>query len=187
MFAVFEAKGFQYLGRPGDKLKIPSLDEKVGEEVTFDNVLLVKNGVTKIGQPYVEDAFILAEILEHGKYDKIIVFKFKRRNRYRRKRGHTQSYTEIRIKDILFGGKKKILEKKEEVEIKVEKKITEEEKKVEKAAAKPKKAKKTVTRTKKVKKTKGEAKKTKEKAKKPKRQQAGRRRLKKLKNNGKED
>ena len=80
MFAVFEAKGFQYLGSPGKKLKIPRLDSELGEKVTFDKVLLVKNGDTKIGQPYIEGASITAKIIEHGRYKKIIVFKFKKRN-----------------------------------------------------------------------------------------------------------
>jgi large subunit ribosomal protein L21 len=170
MFAVFEAKGFQYIGCPGEKLKIPRLDEKVGDEVLFDKILLIKNEDTKIGQPYVEGVSVLAEVVGHGKYDKIIVFKFKRRNRYRRKRGHSQPYTEIIIKDILLGGKKPVLKKSEEVEIKAEKKLAEEEKKIEKAA----KPKKTVVKAKKPKKTTDKAKKIKktvsktEKAKKPK-------------------
>ncbi len=171
MFAVFEAKGFQYIGCPGEKLKVPRLDEKVGDEVFFDKILLIKNEDTKIGQPYVEGVSVLAEVVEHGKYDKIIVFKFKRRNRYRRKRGHSQPYTEIIIKDILLGGKKHVLKKSEEVEVKAEKKMVEEEKKIEKAA----KPKKTAEKTKKpkktadkVKKTASKTKKTAEKAKKPK-------------------
>jgi large subunit ribosomal protein L21 len=181
MFAVFEAKGFQYIGCPGEKMKIPRLDLKVGDEVIFDKILLIKNEDTKIGQPYVEGVSVLAEVVEHGKYDKIIVFKFKRRNRYRRKRGHSQPYTEIMIKDILLGEKKHVLKKSEDVEVKVGKKMAEEEKKVEKAvkpkkiaekAKKPKKietkTKKTEDKTKKVKKTVSKAKKTAAKAKKPK-------------------
>jgi large subunit ribosomal protein L21 len=175
MFAVFEAKGFQYIGCPGEKLKIPRLDESVGDEVLFDKILLIKNEDTKIGQPYVEGVSVLAEIISHGEYDKIIVFKFKRRNRYRRKRGHNQPYTEIIIKDILLGGKKPVLKKSEVVEAKAEKKMAKEEKKIEKAATKPKKPaekpkkpKKTADKTKKVKKTVSKTKKTVEKAKKTK-------------------
>jgi len=105
MFAVFEAKGFQYVGRPGERLRIPRLDTKIGEKITFDKVLLVENGDTKIGQPYIEGASIIAKIVEHGRYKKIIVFKFKRRKRYKRTRGHRQTYTEVEIKDIILGGK----------------------------------------------------------------------------------
>jgi large subunit ribosomal protein L21 len=174
MFAVFEAKGFQYIGCPGDKMKIPRLDMEVGDEVIFDKILLIKNEDTKIGQPYVDGVAVLAEVIEHGEYDKIIVFKFKRRNRYRRKRGHNQPYTEIRIKDILLGGKKEIEKKSEEVKAKAEKKMAEKEKKIEKTAGKPKKivekakkpkkkevkTKKTVAKTDKVKKTVAKTKKT---------------------------
>jgi large subunit ribosomal protein L21 len=106
MFVVFEAKGFQYLGSPGEKLKIPRLNSKIGEKITFDKVLLVKNGDTKIGRPYIEGASITATIIDHGRYKKIIVFKFKKRKRYKRTKGHRQTYTEIEIKDIILGGKR---------------------------------------------------------------------------------
>lgn len=144
MFAVFEAKGFQYIGSPGDKLRIPRLDQKVGEEVTFDKVLLVKNKGTEIGQPYIEGASVSGEIVEHGRYKKLIVYKFKRRNRYRRKAGHRQTYTEIMIKDILHKKKKKT--KKTETKVK---KKAEKEKKVSKKVSKSKKKKKAAGKTKK--------------------------------------
>jgi large subunit ribosomal protein L21 len=155
MFAVFEAKGFQYLGGPGEKLKIPRLDSKIGEKVTFDKVLLVKNGDTKIGQPYIEGASITAKIVDHGRYKKIIVFKFKKRNRYKRTRGHRQTYTEIEIKDVILGGKveSKKLSKKEEA--KAERKSVAKAE-VEKTSAEKKttgKAKKKATSAKKAKKT----------------------------------
>jgi large subunit ribosomal protein L21 len=178
MFAVFEAKGFQYLGSPGEKLKIPRLDSKIGEKVTFDKVLLVKNGDTKIGQPYIEGASITAKIVDHGRYKKIIVFKFKKRNRYKRTRGHRQTYTEIEIKDIVLGGRaeSKKVSKKEEVKAEKEsvakaeiEKITAEKKKTTSKAKKKvtsaKKAKKTTTKKKK---TTAKPKKTSAKAKKAK-------------------
>ncbi|MEJ2355532.1 MAG: 50S ribosomal protein L21, partial [candidate division WOR-3 bacterium] len=126
MIAVFEAKGFQYIGSPGEKLRIPRLDSEVGKKVSFDKVLLVKNGDTQIGKPYVEGASITAEIVGHGRYKKIIVFKFKKRKRYKRTRGHRQTYTEIEIKDIMLGGKKKTEKKSEDKKLEVkEKKTTE--------------------------------------------------------------
>lgn len=174
MFAVFEAKGFQYLGSPGEKLKIPRLDSELGDKVTFDKVLLVKNGDTKIGQPYIEGASITAKIIEHGRYKKIIVFKFKKRNRYRRKKGHRQTYTEIEIKDIILGGKVTTRKKGEKEEVKQEKKTVVKDKKIKKTAAaakkptaKVKKSTKTTTKAKKTAaakkatKTTGKAKKTK--------------------------
>ncbi len=166
MFVVFEAKGFQYLGSPGEKLKIPRLDRKIGEKVSFEKVLLVKNGDTKIGQPYIEGASITAEVIEHGRYKKIIVFKFKKRNRYRNTRGHRQTYTEIQIKDIILGGKVKSEKKSEKVEVKTEKKTVAKDKKVKKTTVAAKKEtkttrgiKKATTKVKKTIKSTGEAKK----------------------------
>ncbi len=149
MFAVFEAKGFQYVGRPGERLRIPRLDSAIGEKVTFDRVLLVKNGDIKIGRPYIEGASIIAKIVEHGRYKKIIVFKFKRRKRYKRTKGHRQTYTEIEIKDIILGGKVTAKKKgKEEVVIQEKKKTAGKAKK--KKAAEPKKAKKVTAKKKKI-------------------------------------
>jgi len=140
MFAVFEAKGFQYLGSPGDKLRIPYVDTEVGKKVSFDRVLLVKNGDVKIGKPYIEGASIEAKVLEHGRYKKILVFKFKRRTRYKRTKGHRQTYTEIEIKDIVLGAKTKSKKKTEKEEVK---------KDVKKGAkAKTKKTTKTTKKTK---------------------------------------
>jgi len=159
MFAVFEAKGFQYIGSPGEKLRIPRLDSEVGEEITFDKVLLVKNGDTQIGKPYVEGASITAEIVGNERYKKIIVFKFKKRNRYKRTRGHRQAYTEIEIKDIKVEAKEekttkskkagsKTTEKKKPIKTtaKSKKKSEEPEKKTRKTT----KTKKTTTRKKKM-------------------------------------
>jgi large subunit ribosomal protein L21 len=157
MFAVFEAKGFQYLGSPGEKLKIPRLDSKIGEKVTFDKVLLVNDGDTKIGQPYIEGASITAKIIDHGRYKKIIVFKFKKRKRYKRTKGHRQTYTEIEIKDIILGGKTST-KKKTKVETEKAEKDTPVKVKVSKTKAE---AKKTATKeAKKAKKTTAKKKKT---------------------------
>jgi large subunit ribosomal protein L21 len=148
MFVVFEAKGFQYVGRPGERLRIPRLDSEIGEKVTFDKVLLVKNGDIKIGRPYIEGASIVAKIVEHGRYKKIIVFKFKKRKRYKRTKGHRQTYTEIEIKDIILGGKVTAKKKsKEEVVIQEKKKTVGKAKK--KKTAEPKKAKKVTAEKKK--------------------------------------
>ena len=189
MFAVFEAKGFQYLGGPGERLRIPRLDSKVGEKVTFDKVLLVKNGDTKIGQPYIEGASITAKIVDHGRYKKIIVFKFKKRNRYKRTRGHRQTYTEIEIKDIILGGstKSKKASKKEEVKVAGEsvartgvKKVTAEKKKTtSKAKKKAAPAKKTEKATKKTAKPKKAATKKKKTAAKTKKSSAKAKKTKK--------
>jgi large subunit ribosomal protein L21 len=117
MYVVFEAKGFQWVCDIGSKIKIPLLDKGVGEEVTFDKVLLVKNEDILIGRPYIKGAIVKGVITKHSRYGKIIVYKYKRRKRYRRTIGHRQHYTEIEIKDIILKEplkeKKAVKEKKE--------------------------------------------------------------------------
>ena len=101
MRAVFESGGMQYNVQEGDKVRISKIDTKEGEKVIFNKVLLCnKSNKAIIGTPYVKGAEIEAKILSHGKGDKVTVFKFKRRTKYRRKTGHRQDYTEVEIKKI---------------------------------------------------------------------------------------
>ena len=101
MLAVIKTGGKQYLVSPGDKIKVEKLDKKEGEEVSFADVLLVeKNKKIKIGNPKVKTATVEAKILKHGKGDKLIIFKYKAKKRYKRKVGHRQSFTEIEILKI---------------------------------------------------------------------------------------
>ncbi len=100
MYAVFEIGGKQYKVKEGDVIDVELLPYDVGEEVETDKVLLVRNGDIKIGTPYVEGAKIKFKVLEHGKGEKIIVFKYKPKVRYRRKKGHRQPYTRILIEEI---------------------------------------------------------------------------------------
>ena len=101
MYAVFKTGGKQFRAEPGGHLRVPSLDVGAGETVTFDEVLLTSDdGGVSIGEPTVDGATVTAEVVEHGKADKIIVYKKKRRKKYRRKQGHRQKYTEIRIDEI---------------------------------------------------------------------------------------
>jgi len=104
MYAIFEAKGKQFRAEPEMTLRIPSLDAEPGERVTFDQVLLAeRDDKVIIGQPSLEGASVATEVVRHGRGEKIIVFKMKRRKGYRRKQGHRQGFTEIRIVDIDFG------------------------------------------------------------------------------------
>lgn len=112
MLVIFEAKGFQWIGDVGTKLKIPYVDREVGDEITFDKVLLHRNDKIEIGKPYVKGVNVKAEITEQGRHPKILVYKYKRRKRYRNTRGHKQKYTEIEIKDIVKTKKKKKKKKK---------------------------------------------------------------------------
>ena len=88
-------------GRARERLKVPSLDAGPGTTVTFGDVLLLSDGEdVKVGSPTVEGATITAEVLGSGRGKKVIVFKRKRRKGYRRKQGHRQGYTEIRVERI---------------------------------------------------------------------------------------
>ncbi len=101
MYAVLEIAGKQFKVANSDKLRVPSLKAEIGNTVTFEKVLLVgDNGSTKVGNPTVEGARVEAKILGHGKDERVIVFKKKRRKGYRVKRGHRQGYTEIEISKI---------------------------------------------------------------------------------------
>jgi large subunit ribosomal protein L21 len=137
MYVVFEAKGFQWVCDIGSKIKIPLLDKGVGEEVTFDKVLLVKNEDVLIGRPYIKGAIVKGVITKHSRYGKIIVYKYKRRKRYRRTIGHRQHYTEIEIKDIIL---KESAKEKKAVKAKKEGKVKEKfkEKKPKKVTKKKK-------------------------------------------------
>jgi large subunit ribosomal protein L21 len=104
MYAIFRTGGKQFRAEPGMSIRIPALDVEPGESVTFGEVLLgaSDNGVT-IGVPLVDGAAVTAEVVAHGKGEKIIVFKHKRRKNYRRKQGHRQKYTEVRINEVQLG------------------------------------------------------------------------------------
>lgn len=107
--AVIKTGGKQYLVKKGNKIKIEKLEEKEGKEITFTDVLLVqKDKRVEIGKPVIKDAKVVAKILEQGKGDKIIIFKYKSKKRYKKKAGHRQPYTEVEIKDILFSTKKSV-------------------------------------------------------------------------------
>ena len=104
MYAIIRTGGKQFRAEPGKTLRIPSLDIEPGESVTFEEVLLGANdGGIKLGAPLVGGAAVTAEVVKHGKGEKIIVFKFKRRKNYRRKQGHRQKYTEVRVREINLG------------------------------------------------------------------------------------
>ncbi len=103
MYAIFRAKGKQFRAVPDAKLRIPTLDAEPGDTVTFDDVLLMEqNGDVRVGMPALDGAAVAAEVLAHGRDDKIVVYKMKRRKGYRKKQGHRQGFTEIRIVELEF-------------------------------------------------------------------------------------
>lgn len=101
MYAVIEAAGFQYKIREGDRLVVPRLKAKEGDEVHFEKVLLLAGdeGV-QVGQPYVPGVRVIARVARHFKLPKVIVFKYKKRKNYRRKKGHRQPVTEVVVERI---------------------------------------------------------------------------------------
>ena len=101
MYAVVSSGGKQYKVQAGETLRVEKLPGDVGSEISFDNVLMVSDGdnVT-IGQPVVENVAVHGHIVEQGRARKIIVFKYKRRKRYRKKQGHRQDYTAVKIDSI---------------------------------------------------------------------------------------
>lgn len=111
MYAIFEAKGKQFRATPDQKIRMPSIGAEPGERVTFDTVLLAQKGAGEdvmIGRPALEGASVAVEVLRHGKDDKIVVYKMKRRKGYRRKQGHRQKFTEVKVVDIDFGTGKSV-------------------------------------------------------------------------------
>ena len=104
VYAIFQAGGRQFRAEAGDNLKLPLMKGEPGAKVTFDQVLLTADGdKVQAGQPMVKGAQVVGQIVEHGRGPKIVVFKFKRRKNYRRKTGHRQDYTEIKITDLKLG------------------------------------------------------------------------------------
>ncbi len=105
MFSVIETGGKQYEVAAGKKIKIEKIAGKEGETVVFDKVLLsaLSEDEVKFGEPYVKGAKITAEIVKQGLGDKVIVFKFKPKKRHRKKRGHRQPFTEVKIIEITEG------------------------------------------------------------------------------------
>ena len=101
MYAIVNIAGKQYKVAEGDKLQVARLSSKVGDKVKFENVLLTDDGKNiKIGKPAVKGVVVSAEILEHGRQRKILVYKKKRRKGYQRKNGHRQDYSSIKVNSI---------------------------------------------------------------------------------------
>lgn len=106
MFAVIKSGGRQYKVAVGEKLQVNRLPVEVGEQVRFAEVLLISDAEnTMVGTPVVSDALVLATATEQGRGEKLIVFKYKSKKRYRHKRGHRQELTFLTIDDIVANGK----------------------------------------------------------------------------------
>lgn len=103
MFAIVNIKGFQYFAKPGEKLIVPRFNLEPNSEITLDDVLFLKtDNQTLIGNPKVKGASVTAKILAHIRAPKVTIFKFIRRENYRRLKGHKQPLTEIEITKINY-------------------------------------------------------------------------------------
>ncbi len=103
-YAIFTTGGAQFRAEPGVTIKVPLLDAKPGDEVSFDNVLVASDGKhVATGTPKVKGAKVTAEVVRHGKGKKVRIFRFARRTGYRRHAGHRQDFTEIKIADVKVG------------------------------------------------------------------------------------
>lgn len=101
MYAIFRTGGRQYEAKPGQIVKLEKISGEVGENVTLDQVLLFSEGdQVRIGRPLVEGVAVKATIVEQGRLRKIVIFKHKRRKDYRKKQGHRQSFTAVRVENI---------------------------------------------------------------------------------------
>ncbi|HCH20157.1 MAG: 50S ribosomal protein L21 [Pseudomonadota bacterium] len=101
MYAVVESGGKQHRVIEGETLKVEKLDLATGESLTIDQVLMVGEGESvKIGAPYVAGSSVTAEVVSHGRHEKVTIVKFRRRKHHRKQMGHRQWYTELKITSI---------------------------------------------------------------------------------------
>ena len=101
MYAVFQSGGKQHRVSEGQTIRLEKLDIATGETIEFDQVMMIANGEdVKIGVPFVDGSKVKAEIVAHGRGDKIKIVKFRRRKHYRKQQGHRQWFTDVKITAI---------------------------------------------------------------------------------------
>jgi len=104
MYAIIKSGGKQYRVQAGEQLRVEAIAAEVGSSVSLEEVLLVGTGDgVKVGAPLVSGAKVTATVVSHGRGDKVKIFKLRRRKHYQKTQGHRQSYTELRIDDIVQG------------------------------------------------------------------------------------
>ena len=104
MYAIIRSGGKQFRAEPGKTIRVPTIDAEPGTAITFEEVLIAGgDGETQVGAPLLAGATVTGEVVEHTKGPKLIVFKWKRRKNYRKKAGHRQKYTDVRIDQIQLG------------------------------------------------------------------------------------
>jgi large subunit ribosomal protein L21 len=103
-YAIFVSGGHQFRAEAGKTIQVPLLEAEPGAKVTFDRVLLTSDGKrVQAGQPVVRGAKVTAEVVRHGKGEKVRIYRFARRAGYRRHAGHRQPFTEVKIADVTVG------------------------------------------------------------------------------------
>ena len=124
MYAVIEAGGKQYRVQEGDVITVEKIKAEVGEAVTFNTLLISAEGEVKVGAPYLNEV-VTGTVVEHGKGQKVIIFKYKAKKDYRKKQGHSQPYTMVKIESLGGAAPKKEEAKAEAVaEVKETKKVS---------------------------------------------------------------
>jgi large subunit ribosomal protein L21 len=104
MYAIIKTGGKQYRVESGEQLRVEALAADVGAAISFEEVLMVGEGdAVKVGAPFVSGAKVKATVVSHGRGEKVRIFKMRRRKHYQKSQGHRQSYTELRIDDIVQG------------------------------------------------------------------------------------
>lgn len=106
MYAIIKTGGKQYRVQKDDVFKIEKINAEAGDTVTFDEVIAVGGDTLTVGTPFVEGTAVHAEVVEQGKNDKVIIYKYKAKKDYRKKNGHRQPYTLVKVTDIVSGGRK---------------------------------------------------------------------------------
>ena len=98
MYAIIETGGKQYRVVDGDTLRIEKINAEVGETIYFENVLMIGEGAdVKVGTPYIDGQKVAAEVVDHGRADKVVIFKYLPKKDSRKKQGHRQPYTEVKV------------------------------------------------------------------------------------------
>ncbi len=100
MYAIIRTGGKQYKVSQGDEIKIEKLDKEIGDKVEFEVLMLCGEDGVKVGKPVIEGVSAKAEVVSQGKGKKVIVFKYKPKKDYRKKQGHRQPYTAVKINSI---------------------------------------------------------------------------------------
>ena len=101
MYAVIKTGGKQYRVAPGEEIRVEKLSGQVGDSISFEEVLLTSDGENvSVGKPFLDNAKVVARITGHGRGRKVVVFKYRKRKGYRKKRGHRQHYSLVKVENI---------------------------------------------------------------------------------------